>query len=77
MLLLNRTARYGSEAWLCACSALSDHRPCHWWLKVQELKNRMRGALLGKQEDYVTEVKGPGQVRCQGQGHTSMHPCNS
>jgi len=30
--------------------------------KAQELKKRMKNVLLGRQQDYVTEVKGPGQV---------------
>eukprot|EP00967_Tisochrysis_lutea_P132646 scaffold231847_cov22-Tisochrysis_lutea.AAC.1 len=30
-------------------------------VQAQELKTRMRALLMGKQEDYVVEVKGPGQ----------------
>uniref|UniRef100_A0A7S3QWW4 cGMP-dependent protein kinase n=1 Tax=Dunaliella tertiolecta TaxID=3047 RepID=A0A7S3QWW4_DUNTE len=38
--------------------------------KAQELKTRMRALLMGKQEDYVVEVKGPGQVF----GEVSLEP---
>ena len=35
---------------------------CHNLLQAQELRSRMKALLMGKQEEYVVEVKGPGQV---------------
>ncbi|KAJ9518570.1 hypothetical protein QJQ45_018618 [Haematococcus lacustris] len=40
--------------------------------KAQDLKARMKGLLMGRSEEYVTEVKGPGQVIGEVSGDTSI-----
>lgn len=43
--------------------ALTHHLPpCAAGMQAQELKRRMKSVLIGRQQDYVAEVKGPGQV---------------